>query len=274
MKYPEHRKLFTVKDVTRTCGVSRTTLIRLEESGILTPYRIDPETGYRYYDMQGVAAVGQYQRMQSMGLSRAEIADVYLGRVDSAEFLAQQRRRLEATRRFLDEYEMRHDRSRDRLLSYTTLPAVTYYCVDFCASSFEECATLSYTAHEKCMSAGYRLLGSEPGAMMVDDWLALSDAFPPGLRVTACFPIVPGPEANADPSLRSFPETRALSVLGFGNYSAVPKLWQQLYAGLDAAGLAPTGPARLIALVAPYVGAHIRPDEFCYECVVPIGSDS
>lgn len=49
------------------------------------------------------------------------------------------------------------------------------------------------------------------------------------------------------------------------------QLWQQLYAELNAAGLAPTGPARLVA---PYAGAHIRPDEFCYECVVPIGSDS
>ena len=39
MKFPEERKLFTVKDVSRACGVSRASLIRMEKSGFLKPYR-------------------------------------------------------------------------------------------------------------------------------------------------------------------------------------------------------------------------------------------
>lgn len=46
-----------MKDVVQACGVSRTTLIRMEKSGFLSPYRVDPGTGYRYYDMQNVAAI-------------------------------------------------------------------------------------------------------------------------------------------------------------------------------------------------------------------------
>ena len=97
-------------------------LIRMEEGGFLEPYHVDPDTGYRYYDMQNVAAIGQYQRLQSIGLSRSEIADVYFGRVDSAEFIARQRRKLESMRRFLNEYEMSRDRSRNRMSSYAILP--------------------------------------------------------------------------------------------------------------------------------------------------------
>lgn len=272
MIYPEERKLFTVKDVSRACGVSRATLIRMEEGGFLTPYRTDPDTGYRYYDMQNVAAIGQYQRLQSIGLSRSEIADVYFGRVDSAEFIARQRRKLESMRRFLNEFEMSHDQSRDRMFSYTLLPPATYYCAEVAASSAEEAATLAYVVHERCMSEGYRLLGSEPGAMMVDDWRAWSQSPSPDYRVTMCIPVLPGPGADEDPSLRSFPETEALTVLGFGDYSVIPELWRQLYGELDEAGLEQSGPGRLIALVAPYVGAHIRPDEFCYECIIPIST--
>ena len=270
MIFPEERKLFTVKDVSRACGVSRATLIRMEESGFLKPYRTDPDTGYRYYDMQNIAAIGQYQRLQSIGLSRSEIADVYFGRVSSAEFIADQRRKLELMRRFLNEYELSHDQSRDRMFSYTILPPATYYCADICASSFEECATLAYVVHERCMSEGYRLLGSEPGAMMADDWRAWSEPFSPNQRATVCIPVVPGPDAEEDPNLRSFPETDALSVIGFGGFSVTSELWGQLYEEMDAAGVEPAGPARLIALVAPYVGAHIRSDEFCYECTIPI----
>lgn len=270
MKFPDKRKLFTVKDVARTCGISRASLIRMEESGFLKPYHTDPDTGYRYYDMQNIAAIGQYQRLQSIGLSRSEIADVYFGRIDSAEFIAEQRRKLESMRRFLNEYEMSHDQSRDRMFSYTVLPPVTYYCADVSASSAEEVATLAYIVHEKCMSEGYRLLGSEPGAALADDWRAWSQSPSLAHHVTLCFPVVPDPDADADPNLRFFPETDALSILGFGDYSVIPELWEQLYEELDNARLAPTGPARLIALVAPYVGAHIRPEEFCYECIVPI----
>ena len=270
MIYPEERKLFTVKDVSRACGVSRASLIRMEEGGFLEPYHVDPDTGYRYYDMQNVAAIGQYQRLQSIGLSRSEIVDVHFGRVDSAEFIARQRRKLESMRRFLNEYEMSRDRSRNRMSSYAILPPVTYYCAEVCAPSAEEAATLAYVAHERCMAEGYRLLGSEPGAMMVDDWRAWARAPWTECRVTMCIPVVPSPDTNEDPNLRSFPETEALTILGFGGYSVIPELWKQLYGELDKAGIEQSGPGRLIALVAPYVGAHIRPDEFCYECIIPI----
>ena len=143
-------------------------------------------------------------------------------------------------------------------------------CVDVCASSFEECATLAYVVHERCMSEGYRLLGSEPGAMMTDDWKAWSEPLLPNQHATVCIPVVPGSDVDEDPNLRSFPETDAFSVIGFGRYLVIPELWRQLYEEMEAAGAEPAGPARLIALVAPYVGTHIRSDGFCYECIIPI----
>ena len=104
MVFPERRKLFSIKEAAHACGVSRSTLLRMEEDGFLTPYRVDPNTGYRYYDLQNIATVGQYQRLQEAGLSRKEVADLYYERVDSQKFLEAQRQKLCRMQRFLEGY--------------------------------------------------------------------------------------------------------------------------------------------------------------------------
>jgi DNA-binding transcriptional MerR regulator len=271
MQYPEERKLFTVKDVSRACGISRATLLRMEESGFLTPFRVDPDSGYRYYDTGNIAAIGQYQWLQSAGLSRTEIADLYHGRIDSEKFLEEQRRKLEAMRRFVHEFELRYDRSKDHTLSLTTLPATTCYCAEIRgSSSFNESGMLGYLAHERCIAEGYRLLGSEPMSVLREDWSTWAvDPFS-DYGFTICIPVVPGPGWESDQNLRHFPATEALSIIGFGDYSVIPGLWKCLLEEADARGLEPAGLGRLIGLVAPYVGDHVRPDEYCYECVIPI----
>ena len=45
MIFPEDQQLFTISELARACGISRATLIRIEECGILTPCRVNPETG-------------------------------------------------------------------------------------------------------------------------------------------------------------------------------------------------------------------------------------
>ena len=51
-----NRALFSIKEMSNICGISRTSLLRLEEDGFLTPYHVNHETGYRYYDLLNVTA--------------------------------------------------------------------------------------------------------------------------------------------------------------------------------------------------------------------------
>lgn len=268
MVFPERRKLFSIKEAARACGVSRSTLLRMEKDGFLTPYRVDPNTGYRYYDLQNVAAVGQYQRLQEAGLSRKEVADLYYERVDSQKFLETQRQKLCRMQRFLEGYELRHDRSQNFTVSYVTLPAVTCYCTEITASSPEEMATLSFLAHEKCVAEGYRMLGSEPLFGIPHEQFPRMEYDRTEHHSTLCIPVVP--DSKSTHQLRFFSATEALSILGIGEFSIVPNLWDRLWVELDARGLEASEPARFIALVAPYAGAHYRPEDYCYECVVPI----
>ncbi len=268
MIYPDKRLLLTVKEMCHACSVSRTTLLRMEEDGFLTPYRIDPNTGYRYYDLQNVAAVGQYQRLQETGLSRKEIADLYYERVDSRKFLEAQRQKLGRLQRVLDEYELRHDRSKAFSVSYVTLPAVTCCCMEITAFSPEEIGTQSFLAHERCVAEGYRMLGKESLFVIPDEQFARMDYDGTERHSILCIPVIP--DSEPDHQLRFFSSTEALSILGFGDYTIVPDLWDRLWAEFGARGLEASEPARLIALVAAYTGAHYKTDDFCYECVIPI----
>ncbi len=60
MDFPQNQRLFTIRELARACGVSRTTIIRIEECGFLTPCYVNPETGYRYYNAYNASQVGQY----------------------------------------------------------------------------------------------------------------------------------------------------------------------------------------------------------------------
>lgn len=268
MELPENRTLFSIKEMSEICGISRASLLRMEKDGFLTPYRINKDTGYRYYDMQNVTAVGQYQRMQNIGLSRKEIADLYYKRIDSVKFLEEQRLKLARLQRFVNEYEMRNDRSKNFSINYTTLPAVTYYCVPIEGSSFDEVAYSAYRAHEKCVKEGYRMLGSEPLMAVYDNISTCVDPLGSRCKRTLCIPVLP--DTKEDPRLRHFPSVKALSILGFGGYEILAELWNRLFDEVERRSLEPSGSPRLISLIAPYAGAHYTFDDYCVECVVPI----
>ena len=65
MNIPEDRHYFTIKEFAKACGLSRTTLIRMEESGFIKPCKVDPVTGYRYYDAVNVTELVQYKFLQT-----------------------------------------------------------------------------------------------------------------------------------------------------------------------------------------------------------------
>ncbi len=273
MNFPEDRKLFTMKEFSRACGVSRTTLIRIEESGVLTPCRVDPETGYRYYDAYNASQVGQYLMLQSLGLTRTEISDCYYQREDSREFLRRQREKLSRMQRTLEELEVRSGGLPSLSFSFVDLSEVTCYCVSSVLTSAEDGETFFYRAHEQCISAGYQLNGTEPlFGIFSDDWQVSSPVMDHPHTSTACIPVIPG--GHGDPHLVTFPAVHAFSGLAYGDYSMIGTLDARFREEIIARKIRPAGPVRFIGLVAPYTGNHIASEHYCYRIVVPVsGAD-
>ncbi len=255
-----------INEFAHACGVSRKTLIRMEESGFLKPYRINPETGYRYYDAQNASSVGQYLLLQKLGLSRAQITDCYFNTTNMKDFIHSQRTKLSLMQRTLEELEVRCDPSRNFSSSFLDLPEIVCYCKKELISSPEDSEKFFYSVQEQCMLEGYRLSGTEPlFGIKEDDFRKLT---PDPATVTACIPVVSSEENY--PNLVVFPETRAFSMLAYGDYRVLGQLCIRFWAEFEKRELKPTGHARFLGLVAPYVGNHIDYSDFCYRLLVPI----
>ena len=70
--------LFTIRQTAHACNVSRSSLIRMENKGLLTPAYTNAKSGYRYYDNDNINRILQIQKFQWMGFSPEEINAVPL----------------------------------------------------------------------------------------------------------------------------------------------------------------------------------------------------
>ena len=72
MNTPDKENLFTIAQAANACSVSRSTLLRMENEGLLLP-ALHEEGKYRYYSTENVLQAMQINTMHRMGLTRKEI---------------------------------------------------------------------------------------------------------------------------------------------------------------------------------------------------------
>lgn len=100
--------LLPIGKMAKLNRISVPTLRLYDEKGLLKPRYIDPETGYRYYDINQNARLDMIAYLKDLGLTLAEIAQV-LSKEDSAlieEFLARKNEQIHEQMRQL---KARHD---------------------------------------------------------------------------------------------------------------------------------------------------------------------
>ena len=78
MEKIDTKKLFQITEAAHACGLSRSTLMRLEEKGLLKPAYIAPDSGRRYYDNHNVARILQIEKFKAMGFGTEEIAGYFV----------------------------------------------------------------------------------------------------------------------------------------------------------------------------------------------------
>lgn len=269
MKYPEERYLFTIREAARACGVGRTTLLRMEECGFLTPFRIDEKTGYRNYDAQNIAQIGQYQLLQELNLSRNEITDIYYQNIDMSEFIKTQREKVNRLQRLLNTLEIRTTKSKESKFSFVDIPEITCYHKTESNHTLESAETFAYITHQNAIKEGYQMLGQEPMFLFARSNAPHAfDGEHPENEITVCIPVVP--TNSFDSNLQTFPRCHAFSMICYGEYSILYDMISQFRKEIAIRELKPIGPSRIITHVATYVDTHISQEDFCYELIIPI----
>jgi DNA-binding transcriptional MerR regulator len=82
--------MFSIGEFARLSQVSVKKLRHYDSIGLLPPARVDPATGYRYYTVAQLPAIGRIVALRDLGFGLAEIAAMSAATED-AVFLARER---------------------------------------------------------------------------------------------------------------------------------------------------------------------------------------
>lgn len=262
------KNLFTMSQVCKSCGLSRATILRMEERGLLKPTFVNAESGFRYYDNNDVAQIMQIKRFLDMGLTYDDAVLYYQSGGTSRELLARIEERYLRLKRAYEDIRLRVDKREHLSYEFVELPEYVCYAREFRGATAEDSYRAMYGLHHEAVEKGYRLSATEPLFVIQERTEYLEGAFADTQGdFVCCVPLEP-----EDPPEEAtvYPPCRGFSCLGYGDYSRRNATFNEFGREIQKRGLKPTGHLRVLGLVAPYVGRDISPTNFVTRLVVPI----
>ncbi|HUF06030.1 MAG TPA: MerR family transcriptional regulator [Candidatus Binatia bacterium] len=224
--------MFTIGAFARLAGISAKQLRAYDGLGLFRPVWVDPSSAYRYYSPAQLPELRRILGLRQLGMPIDEIGRLVTGG-DLRAALEQRRGELERERRRVEERLSALDiRVADAagpdivLRPVATEPVATLAVTAAVADAFYE-----LESHVRDLG---RRAPRPPGAIPAD-----AEIFVP----------VTGPVHESDRiSYRRLPACRVASVIHRGSYGGVAAARAALSGWVDAAGLSPAGPMRVLYL--------------------------
>lgn len=76
MSTKDNSTLYKIGQVARASNLSRATIMRFEEDGLLKPAYINSESGYRYYSCENLARIFSILKLQRIGFTKKQIREI------------------------------------------------------------------------------------------------------------------------------------------------------------------------------------------------------
>ena len=267
--------LFTIGQVVKATGLSRTMIVKLGELGLPRPARVNSRTGYRHYDTSNVYRLLQYQALRRMGLTQVEAVDYFAGDAERNEqILRDMHARLALLQRGVDEFALRFSSTDTHTCSMLRVPEVTCFTAQGDFHAQDEANDFAHNVCTEAISRGLRPLPGEPLFTERTGAYATPEQ-PEGVaHLMVCVPIDPHiPDGASREGIRTFAACQALSILYHGTYAdahAMDKARDLLRQEVVRRCLTPTGPMRSISIVAGYTTTDIDPAGFVTRFAVPV----
>lgn len=264
--------LFTISQAAKACGVSRSTLMRLEDKELLMPSFQQPDNGYRYYTVYDLFQIRQLQQFDAIGLSASEIRNYYASDDDPSGLLSILEPRLCLLKQITEELQIRARGKQQTVFEQITLPSLLCCVMDGCGCGaqdrYDKIAVLSHKMAEKGWPYQYMHTGfsiCRRSDYLEGRWAEQPAAF------TACIPVLP---EKAPPDAVMIPGGAALSMLHYGSSESEKDLLFQLAAYLRKHRLQPDGFVRAFDLMHTSIQQPFRTDARCMRYVIPILPDT
>ena len=266
-------KLFTINQIAKLCSVSRATLIRMEEDGILQPAYKNPDNGYRYYDSENAITVIHNLSLQRLGLTHKEIKS-YTPESDYKgflEILEKKRRHLEdliseirARLTAVDEFEIEEIYPSACTCYTKTLHDIRYISVipGFVRETLVE-----------AMNKGFVIDWRIPNCVMTDAEDFLEGRFNDGPHdFTACIPIGSKKGHMHDENLVTFESARSVSILFAGSTRNIMDACGKLGKYLKDNGLVPCGKGKFMGIINEFPRYNDPYNNHAARIIVPVCS--
>lgn len=262
--------LFPISQAAHACNLSRSSLLRLEERGLLTPAYTDAKSGYRYYDNNNISRILQIQKFQWMGFSPEEISSYFASGGKADELLDTLEQKLSALQQQVAEMRIRSHNVPNRSISILKIPETVCCVRKYQGAVIQDKYHASYDFFHECVEKGISLA---PKPLFIinerTDYLEGKISSSP-FDFSVCIPVLP---ENAPEDAVHIPACTAFSMLFYGNYVNINEAYLYFGEQVQKHGFTPTGYIRAIALVAPYVAKEIDPDRYCSQLMLPIADN-
>lgn len=268
--------LFIVHKAVKAAGLSRTSIVKLEQAGFIQPKKVNKKTGYRYFDIFNVYKLLQYRTMRLMGMPQQEIYDYFSENEEhSEEILEQMRIRLKLLQRGYEEFSLRTAKEKCDSFSFVDMDEMTCLTEEGEFASLKDVEIAALNLSVEVVERGFGPLATE---MMFGEWHDAqekrSDGSVHSHCVKVCVPLEAGIPLGADQTrVETFHACRMFSILHYGSYEdadafdeARDRLWEEI----EMRGLKPIGAMRNIGVAAPYVGGSIDRKEDVFRLAVPV----
>ena len=267
----EKEKLYTIREAAEICGVSRATLLRMEQDGLDFPRHVDKTNGYRYYDVINIHRIKLYQMLQKMGLSKKEICSYFDSELETGDFLLVLKERLAMAERCVEEFEARLIERGSLKYEYVTLPSVVCYTFEAPMAYPKDQIEYNYQMIRKIYAQGFKPAAAIPMFSVTPGVNGIyGKEKPPGNSATIA--VVVDPEHIPDASkVTIFPERKAFSLIYKGNDDEIMKNGaEMLFGEMEQRRLEARGPCYGICILGPFFGARIDPDDYVFRWAIPM----
>lgn len=259
------KNLFTIGQVCKCCGVSRSTILRMEDRGLLSPACVDENTGYRYYDIYNVTKVLHIQMFLNMGLTYDDAYSYYASMGKSPEILAALENRLALLTRAYEEMKLRMDDKQHLKLEIITLPEYVCYQREFKGGTWSDKYRNMYDLFGEVIEKGYRPLLSER-LFNISKYNGGQEKEGENTYI-CCVPLEP---SCADDNTVFHPSCKAVSMLCYGNEKTANKARVELDERIRTLGLKPIGYILGMGIVNGYTGKEFSQENYVSRLIVPI----
>lgn len=271
----EMPKLFQIGDMAKLFHISVSSLRYYESLGLLTPERVDPDTGYRYYSVRQFEVLNTIRYLRELDMPLPEISDFLKNRdIDRMEEkLRQQKAEIERKRLELQRIERRIDNNLRRIrdaqdseldvIKYAASPAMRIVWMDAAlkiSSSLDmemPIRELEQSQAETALFLGKVGVGISAENLEAGSFEQYDGVF-----------LILDDEDRFNGKTVLLPETQCVSVRLRGSHTEAAEQYRRLMEHIRAHGMKPSGFSREITMID--YGITSDREKFVTEISIPV----